>query len=70
MEIYIVYDPRFSISLDEPEFEIPLIIDALKRHLTSAMYPNGLYRCPTCNGRILKPGHCYNPHCPDHASRW
>ena len=25
-----------------------------------------LYCCPTCGDRILKPGHCYNPHCPDH----
>lgn len=24
-----------------------------------------LYRCPTCGDRILKAGHCYNPHCPE-----
>lgn len=25
-------------------------------------------RCPVCNDRILKKGHCYNPHCPDHRT--
>lgn len=40
----------------------PLDTDAI---LTSAMHSDGLYRCPTCNNKILKLGHCYNPHCPD-----
>lgn len=33
--------------------------------LTSAMHSDGFYRCPTCDDRIIKPGHCHNPHCPD-----
>ena len=24
---------------------------------------DGLYRCPECGGRILKPGGCYNEYC-------
>lgn len=36
-----------------------------KAVLTNAMHSDGLYRCPTCDDSILKPGHCHNPHCPD-----
>ena len=27
---------------------------------------NRHYQCPVCGDRILKPGHCYNPYCPEH----
>lgn len=29
-----------------------------------AIMKDGSYRCPTCDDRLLNPGRCYNPHCP------
>ena len=36
---------------------------------TNIRHSDGLFRCPCCGDKILKPGDCYNPCCLNHGNR-
>lgn len=45
--------------------EAKMLLTIMERICLTSRSSGRLYRCPKCGDRILKPGHCHNPHCPD-----
>ena len=45
------------------------VAEEIRKGATMTLNKETVILCPTCRDVLLKEGHCYNPHCPDHQKK-